>query len=175
MSSDIDPSGRTAGLTIFDVVKESLAEEIARKASIEARGTGVITTSGVLVTLLFGLSAVVTKPSGYVLPIEAVLPLVVGLVIFCAAILVALATFVPRDRYLGLDPAELDSRTDKDWDEAEGPTRKGLAQDRLKILQAAVAANDEKVRLLRLAIGLQAAAFISVATSIAAIFLTPFI
>ena len=48
----------TRGRAIYsDYIKEQLDAQEARKISLEQRGLAVITTSGVLVTLLFGLTA----------------------------------------------------------------------------------------------------------------------
>ena len=46
----------------------SFARQDERKASIERRGVSVITTSGVLVSLLFGLTTVLTGTDNYQLP-----------------------------------------------------------------------------------------------------------
>ena len=46
------------GRSIYaDFIKEQLDAQEARKVSLEQRGLAVITTSGALVTLLFGLTA----------------------------------------------------------------------------------------------------------------------
>lgn len=51
-------------------VNEQLAAQDSRKTSIEQRGIAVITTSGTLVSLLFGLVAVLTAADDYQYPEE---------------------------------------------------------------------------------------------------------
>lgn len=51
-----------AGLVVYgEFIKDELEVQDKRKASFEQRGLAVITTSGVLVTLLFALAALSTK------------------------------------------------------------------------------------------------------------------
>lgn len=56
-----------AGSAYTSLIDSQLAREDARKTSFEQRGIGVITTSGTIVTLLFGLAALVTKSDAFVL------------------------------------------------------------------------------------------------------------
>src|SRR5690348_2751196 len=46
-------------------VSRQLDDERSRKESLEARAAGVITSSGVLVTLLFGLAAITTNTKNF--------------------------------------------------------------------------------------------------------------
>jgi hypothetical protein len=48
-----------------ELIKQQLVEQEARKTSFEQRGITVITSSGVLVSLLFGIGAVVTASNQY--------------------------------------------------------------------------------------------------------------
>jgi hypothetical protein len=48
----------TAGLVYGPLINAQVEDEQARKTSLEQRGLAVITTSGVLVSLLFGLGAI---------------------------------------------------------------------------------------------------------------------
>jgi hypothetical protein len=66
-----------------------------RKFSLEQRGLAVITTSGTLATLLFGLVALATKSNDFRLPVRASGPLAVALGAFAAAALLALLTMHP--------------------------------------------------------------------------------
>ena len=60
MPEDTDPRGRAI---YADYIKEQQEAQEARKVSLEQRGLAVITTSGALVTLLFGLTALY-RPAG---------------------------------------------------------------------------------------------------------------
>ena len=180
------------GAVLFDVCKDLLEEEATRKASIEARGAAVITTSGAIVTLVFALAAVVTKPATYALPSIGLIPLLVALALFCAAIVVAVATFSPSSEYLGLtilppaadepqgsvrpNAAELVKRTQdylrSNWDAPEGAVKLGLSVAAVERLSAARHANDGKAGTLALALYLQVAALAALAVSIGLILVT---
>jgi len=54
MTEDRDP---TAAASITALVKAELVSEVARKASLEQRGLGIVTSSGTLLTLVFALLA----------------------------------------------------------------------------------------------------------------------
>lgn len=74
-----------------DFIKDELDVQDQRKASFEQRGLAVITTSGVLVTLLFALAALSTKrATTFVLPHAARTWLFVALVLFFLSALAAL-------------------------------------------------------------------------------------
>jgi hypothetical protein len=76
----------TAGSDVYhDFVKALLDAEITRKTSLETRGIAVITTSGTLVTLLFGLVAVLTSSKTFAFPTQAHGWLTAALVFFVLA------------------------------------------------------------------------------------------
>jgi len=51
------PFTNTAGSIYAEYIRAQLAEERARKTSLESRGTVVLTSAGTLTTFLFGLAA----------------------------------------------------------------------------------------------------------------------
>jgi len=58
----------SGGPLYLEYVKTVLERERERSASLQQRGIAVITTSGTLVTLLFGLTTLSTKAESFVLP-----------------------------------------------------------------------------------------------------------
>lgn len=54
-----------------DFIKTLTDAEASRKTSIESKGAGIITTASALVTILFGLVAVVTSRTTFSLPVSA--------------------------------------------------------------------------------------------------------
>jgi len=54
-----------------DFIKTLTDAEASRKTSIESKGAAIITTSSALVTILFGLVAVVTSQTSFTLPVSA--------------------------------------------------------------------------------------------------------
>src|SRR5215207_5830795 len=92
--ADATATGRSLYAKYID---EQTAAQEARKTSLEQRGLAVITTSGALVTLLFGLTALSVRPdSRFVIPDVAAALLVVALAFFVLAALLAIVTNLPR-------------------------------------------------------------------------------
>ncbi|WP_433003259.1 hypothetical protein [Kribbella sp. CA-294648] len=79
------------------LVQDQLAEERSTKSSLEARAIGVITSSGALVTLLFALSALVTKSPTYELPEVARIALAATLIAFGIATVLAITAARPEN------------------------------------------------------------------------------
>jgi hypothetical protein len=86
---------RGAGPAIAAFLTDQLTEERSRKVSLENRAIGVITTSGALVTLLFGLAALVTSGDAFFLPVAARVALMLALVPFILAAVLAVVIASP--------------------------------------------------------------------------------
>jgi hypothetical protein len=116
--------------------------------SLEQRGLAVITTSGVLVTLLFGLTALsVRRASTFVIPDTAGALLIAALVFFVLAALCAIVTNVPRS-YEGVTVAGLRKAVKERWADTEAVASEMVALTRLKVLDSAKMNNDFKGRAL---------------------------
>ena len=102
------------GEVFLAFIKDLVDSQEARKASLEQRGLAVITTSGVLATLLFGLVGIITKPSSYVLPAASHLPLRVALALFAAAALGGVIVNAPMP-YKGIAPGTLRNVVKSFW------------------------------------------------------------
>lgn len=76
-------------------INSLIATEESRKTSFESRGITVITTSGTLVTLLFGLVAVVTGAEKFTLPEGSHGYLVAAVGLFVAAACLGIVTNMP--------------------------------------------------------------------------------
>ncbi len=139
-----DDAGRAYGQLIAD----QLMEERSRKASLEARGVTVITTSSALATLLFALTAGLTATSKFRLPAPAKLPLLLTLVTFVFSAAFSLAANIPL-RYREPTPAGLAKLVNSNYWKA--PAEIGeirVAEAQLTSLAAARSANSLKVMLL---------------------------
>jgi len=75
-------------------IKSLLDYEQARKSGLDARAAAVVATAGTLVTLLFGLVAVVTGAHSFVLPPTARGWLIAAVVLFVVAIALAVTVTV---------------------------------------------------------------------------------
>jgi hypothetical protein len=159
----------TAGDAYATLISEQLAEERARKSSLEQRGLAIITTSGVLVTLLFGLAALTTKPQGYAVPDGAVFAFILALVAFVTAGVLGIVINQPR-KYQEADVAELRRLIAPHFwgaDESIGPMR--TAELRVKVLESARTRNRGKARLLFWAAVAQVVAVSLVAIGVAVV------
>ena len=149
MTPPASEQAQSAGRAIYAAyIKEQLDAQEARKTSLEQRGLAVISTAGVLVTLLFGLTALSVKPgSSFDLPRWAAAFLVVALVCFVVSSVFALATNLPRS-YQGVTVEGLKSAVDDGWDDDEARASRKVARTRLDILATAKHVNGQKARAL---------------------------
>ena len=141
-------SDADAGRAYGQLITDQLTEERNRKASLEARGVTVITTSSALATLLFALTAGLTATSKFRLPAPAKLPLLLTLVTFVFSAAFSLAVNVPL-RYREPTPAGLAKLVNSTYWKAHaeiGEIR--VAEAQVSCLAAARSANNLKVMLL---------------------------
>lgn len=147
-------------------IKEQVDAQQARKASLEQRGLSVITSSGALVTLLFGLAALSTKEAQtFALPGAARVLLVLALASFFGAILSAIGSNLPFKYEMPLVPA-LRAVVDDRWGDSEQDAERRLARTRLKMLESAKAKNTVKAYWLFTAVGFEVAAVALVASAV---------
>jgi hypothetical protein len=133
------------------LLTEKLLAEMGHKASIEQRGLAVITTSGVLVSLLVALSALVLGKEPIHFLSGATRGLMIGAVIlFVIAAGLGLLVNRPR-RYWGLAPDDLD-RIVAQWMADEDEAAFVVGQQRVAELRNSMVANDRKAEALQRAI-----------------------
>ncbi len=140
-----------------------MQEQDARKTSIEQRGLAVVTTSGTIVTLLFGLVALLTRGDNYSMPTEAVLPLSVALFCFAVAAILGVLANAPL-KYLNVDLDEANFW--KWWDQSDEDAVQRIAATRLKLFKVAQDRNDWKGQVLIAAVGLEVVAVTSLALTV---------
>jgi hypothetical protein len=155
---DASHSAEVSGVGVYGAfVDAELRAQDARKVSFEQRGLAVVTTSGVLVTLLFALAGLSTKSKAtFVLPHSARLWLVAALVAFVLAAVAALATNFPMP-YEAVTSDEIEGRL-KEPIRSEYRAERDVALTRVKALRDAKGKNTTKGRLLFVAIGLEVVA-----------------
>jgi|SRR5215207_7654715 len=150
-------------------IKEQLAAQEVRKASIEQRGAGVITTSGVLVSLLFGLAAILTGAENYQLPGHAKSWLLAAMISFVVAALAAIVTSAPLF-YSGPKIRDLEEAIKGPvWQESPADAEKRIAATEIKVLATARSRNTFKGYALLLAILTQVCALVFLAIAISVI------
>ena len=157
-----------------EYLKDEIARQDARQSSFEQRGLAVVTTSGTLVTLLFGLAALSTaSANGNPLHHEESVFLAVALVLFFVAGVLALLTNVPLG-YAGPDLPDLKKpekpsfgdRLNADPEDSYGASLYAVADVRLTILASAQKQNGRKAKLLFAALIAEVAAVACVAVAI---------
>jgi hypothetical protein len=140
MSSNEDP-----GRAVYAAyIKDQVDAQEARKSSLEQRGLAVITTSGALVTLLFGLTTLSTKRAAmFEIPGAAAAFLTLALVFFVLAALSAIITNLPRS-YQGVTVEGLRGAVKDRWDDDEAEASRMVALTQLKELASAKEVNTQK-------------------------------
>ena len=159
--------GPTAGFAaLSDYAKEALEQEGKRQTSFEQRGLAVVTTSGALVTLLFGLAALSTQAEQtFVLPENAEQPLIVALCLFVVAASAALVTNIPLP-YRWADTQGVRDALDADPAWTEDQANIEATRSRLDMVDAAHKNNQIKGIALICAIALEVLAVTAVAIAI---------
>ena len=158
-----------AGSLIADLITKEQDAEQSATASLQARGLAVISSSGTMVTLLFGLSAVASTAQHFKLPATAKPPLYAAAVLLVAAAIAGIATNSPRGSKLtalqGLRPL-LESPY---WGYPAGPARQEVARTQLTIAEAARAGNRVRARFLFAGIILEIAGIASTMVAVIAL------
>jgi hypothetical protein len=140
-----------AGDVYGPLLTEKLIAEMGHKASIEQRGLAVITTSGVLVSLLVALSALALGKEPTQFLSGATRGLMIGAVVLFV-IAAGLGLVVNRPgRYWGLAPEALD-RIIAQWNGDEDEAAFVVGQQRVEELRSSMVANDRKAKALQRAI-----------------------
>lgn len=162
-----EESASTAGRKVYSpLLKEQLAEERSRKTSIEQRGVAVITTSGVLVSLLFGLAAVVTQAKSFELLAASRALLAVSLLLFVVAALGGIVSNWPLS-YSQFHVEDLRRFVDAEyWGGPVDTASRRVAEAQVQILKRARRLNAIKGRALLFAMLIQVLAVVALATSV---------
>jgi hypothetical protein len=171
MSNQEPPSPVTAAQIYGPIISEQIEREEARKSSLEQRGLAVISTSGVLVSLLFALGAIgLPRSEAPGLPVLATVLLVAALLAFVAAAGLGLATNLPR-AYQALALRDLRRMASLElWEKASGPAARRIAESQVEMIAAARKHNAAKAKLLRWAIAAETVGVGLIASSVADLF-----
>jgi hypothetical protein len=171
---DLEPDGDqratkpdTAGQIYARLISQQLKDEQDRKTSLEQRGLAVISTSGILVSLLFGLGAVTTtRPAALGLPTLARFLLIAAVVAFVVGASFGLATNAPRT-YAAIAMKDLKRMVTEDlWNKAEDPASRRVAENRVELVDVSRSLNAKKASLLEWALRFELAGVFLVAGSV---------
>lgn len=153
-----NPSPADVGLEYSKYAEALLAAEDGRKASLEQRGLAVITTSGTLATLVFGLVAVLTEANNYKLPYSAHGWIGAALIAFVIAAVLGLVSNVPLN-YGGADFDD-DGTLKAVWEDEAVVARRRVTETRLKDYRQAQKRNAFKAWVLVAGLGFEVGAVI---------------
>jgi hypothetical protein len=155
-----------AGAAYYDLVKEQLEEERARKESLERRGSTVITASAFLVSLLFGLAAWATTENKVAFEGALLFSFVVSIACFLlAAIAGMLANWLMNYEEPSISQLRKIAQ-DKYWTAESATGEQRVSDLRVDVLETPLKKNDQKGRFLRFGLGLEVVAAFAVAFSI---------
>lgn len=155
MSNDERPE--LAGPVIAEVVAKELDTLRSTRSSLQSRGLAVITSSGTLVTLLFGLSALTTEAEGFVLPSDTHLPLALGAVLLVLASVAGILTTVPR-KAEEVDLDDLDGLIEPElWEAPKTNASQAVASMQLSAAKSHREKNTTIARILLAATSLEIA------------------
>lgn len=160
------PTNGVAGDSYGPLIETQLNYERAIKGSFEQRALGVVTTSGVLVSLLFGLAAIVTQAEGFKAPPAARVLLVIALGLFLVAAGLSIRVNMPRG-YKEADVAKLRRLTEAEFWEARSEIgARRAAELRVNVLASTRLANGRKAKTLFWAMVLEVAAIAVVGAAV---------
>lgn len=146
--SGSDLAEEVAGPVIAQLIAKEMERSQAMTVSLQTRGLAVISSSGTLVTLLFGLSALATNVDAFVLSSATRIPLIFAAILLVLAAVAGIMTNAPRQRHaVGLDTLAplLD---DEMWSADAKRALQATARTQLTIAKAARAANQRMARFL---------------------------
>jgi hypothetical protein len=170
----------SAALTLADVsgssfsrtIKDQLDEERQRKNSLEGRGIGIVTSSGALATLLFGLVAFArgTNPQlHWEIGTLAKIALLISVALFAFAALMGLAANFPG-AYKEASVKKLRERVQPEVWMKPDPIEAARydAEVNVGTIDAARTINDRKAKVIRWGVAAEAGAAVAVALAVAA-------
>jgi hypothetical protein len=164
---DEEDEGDGAHAAWTELIKDQAGVETAGKTSLEQRGVAIVTTSGVLASLLFGLAALARGSAAGRLPGLASWALGAAVACFVAAAAAALAVNAPM-RYAGLKLQLLDQDLDLRLAEPAALAGRQTLRVRLKLLQVAQRQNNRKGVFLLVAMAAEVAAVSCLAVAVVA-------
>jgi hypothetical protein len=155
-----------AGAAYFELAKEQVEEQRDRKQSLEQRGSFIIMSSGAIVSLLFGLAAVVVSQEKFELPVAARGLLIGSVALFLVAGFCGLRANRLLD-YERVEPSELRRLVSPAlWPKPIVPAARRTAEVRVKMLATAQEQDDKKAKSVRRGLKAEVAALVLVTAAV---------
>ena len=163
---DIEPTPAEAITAYAALVAAEVADKRASKESLERRGLQVVTTSGALLTIIFGLVSLVARDGGFAIPLDARPFLYLSLLAFTCATLFGLAANYPLE-YLEVTPDGLRKTISGSNVNSEYFGQVTVAKTQVRTLESYWRKNKWKARLVAFGIGAEFVAIGSLAAVVA--------
>jgi hypothetical protein len=166
-------SDKGDGAVYLAFVEGELATERERRASFEARGVTIVTTSGGLLTLLAGAGALIGGEKMPQPPTFGIVALVLSLIFFAMAaafgLLVNLSVVFPRYQIAHVDTMRK-MRVEK-WADTASDSRSVVAHIHILTIESLRKANTQRALLLSVGQGLQLLAVIGIGVVVCSVLL----
>lgn len=165
-------ASESAGDVYAGIIDQLLQQERDRKVALEQKALGVITTSGVLVTLLFGFSTIAKAQNSPPVPVLARILLIAALVAFLLAAVLCLAINRPVDHSpLGVERDLRRMVTDELWNDVANNARWAIAEFRVDEIDRWRENNGRKARRLQNAVVAESCGVVLLAASVVVLLL----
>jgi hypothetical protein len=149
-------SGSSVYLTF---IKEQVAAQDARKASLEQRGIAVITTSGTLASLLLAFAALVTASKDFALSACAHDFVVAATIAFALAAVAAVLTNIPV-LYAGVNVEQMRALLRDKWADEQATAEQRTAATLVNVIASAKERNRVKGWVLFAAMAIETVAVV---------------
>jgi uncharacterized membrane protein (DUF485 family) len=162
----------SAGAQYSVLIRSQMDEEAAYRATLEQRATNVITSSGTLVSLLFAFTALAKGSDRLVLPGISKVTLILALVCFVAAVVIALAYVgLLRIATQSIDLGDVSKLlTPEYWSSPDALTSSlVVGEAQLAMLRSSRSANQARARFVAWAVGMEVLAVLFLGSSIVGI------
>jgi len=166
MTLPTDPAeGDIAGPVLADYAAALYTEECQRGEAIESRGRTVISSAGVMVTLLLALAAVGTRTTAVKIAPGPLIFIAAAVSSFALSAITAVATAAPQSAHL-INPNQFEIAIKTAWDRPKNAALKRITATRIQEIADIQRSNTRKAVMLLTAISLEALAIIFLAATV---------
>jgi hypothetical protein len=153
------------GSTYATFISEQLEAEISRRSALDARGTGVVTVSGTLVTLTLAVGGFALSKSHKISTVGKV-GVIGALALFVLASIAGIAASFLHE-YQVADQSTLEAMLGSHWRDSEIDARNVCAHLDAQTVQSLRKGNNSKALQLTVALSLQVAAIAALGFTVA--------
>jgi hypothetical protein len=153
------------GHTYSTFIDNELKAERDRRATLDAKGLSIVTTAGTFTTLLAAVGAFISNRQGFMLPEEAVSPLVATLCAFVIAAALGLLASTGR-HYQITTPDTLAVMLTAHWQDNEVDAKNSVSVLNVKTIASLRFGNNRKVALIIAATAIQVIGLVSLSITV---------